>query len=191
MKKIKLLCLAAALLLCTSAVPVSSVCTLSRGYVVSINGTSNLHDWKETVETVTGSGNLSQNSDGSFDLTSMTIKMSVRSIKSKEGSVMNNNTYKALKSRSHPYIIIALASPAKCGIGAVALKANLTIAGVTKAIDMTVTATRQGSSSITLEGAETINMTDYGVKPPVALFGTIKTGATVTIHFKTAFQVSK
>ena len=37
------------------------------------------------------------------------------------------------------------------------------------------------------EGTENIRMTDYGVKPPSALFGTMKAAPDIIIHFKTNF----
>ena len=37
---------------------------------------------------------------------------------------------------------------------------------------------------VSLEGEKTFNMTDYGIEPPTALFGTITTGDEVTIKFK-------
>jgi polyisoprenoid-binding protein YceI len=164
--------------------------TLSKGYTVGIHGTSNLHDWDETVGVVTGEGTVSWNTDGTFDLGTMNIIMVVRSIKSTEGAMMNNNTYKALKADSNPEISFVLLTPLKSiqtGGHTLPAKINLTIAGVTKAIDMTVTASGQKNGSVTFEGSKTIAMTDYGIKPPVALLGTMKTGNNITIHFKTVF----
>jgi polyisoprenoid-binding protein YceI len=156
--------------------------------------TSANHDWDEKVGSVAGDGAVEWNSDGSFDLTAMNIKMEVHSIKSTEGSIMNNNTYKALKADGNPEITFALSSPVKSipsGAHVIAAKINLSIAGVTKAIDMSVTATAQAHGDITFEGSKTIKMTDYGIKPPVALFGTLKTGDDITIKFKTVFTINK
>lgn len=189
MKSFKNLYLVAIAIICTSGIVLSgNSYTLIKGYTVTIDGTSNLHDWTETVETVTGNGIINWNSDGSFELSAMNIKMAVRSIKSTEGSIMNNNTYKALKSDDHPDINFVLAGPVKSNGGAIAVKINLSIAGVTRTIDMTVTATAQGQGRVTFEGSKTIKMTDYNVKPPVAFFGALRTGDEITIHFKTVFQ---
>ena len=176
---------------CISAAPVvNNKYNLTKGYTVTIHGTSNLHDWDETVQTVTGDGVIDWNSDGSFNLGAMNMKMGVHSIKSTEGSIMNNNTYKALKADDHPDITFALVSPVKSVPASgrtVSAKINLTIAGVTKTIDMTVKATGKGHESVEFEGSQTIKMTDYGIDPPRALLGTLKTGDDITIHFKTNF----
>ncbi len=195
MNTFKSLLLVAVTVILTSAdTAVKNTYTLSKGYAVGIHGTSNLHDWDENVVTVSGSSDVDWNSDANFDLNSMNITMVVNSIKSTEGSMMDKNTYKALKADDHPDITFVLSSPVKgipVGAHTITAKINLTIAGVTKAIDMPVTATAQAHGNISFEGSKTINMTDYGVKPPVALLGTMRTGDAITIKFKTVFVISK
>ena len=142
----KLLLTATALVLMSADTPVKNTYVLAKGYTVSIHGTSNLHDWDENVTTVSGESGVSWNGNTSFDLTAMNIKMEVKSIKSTEGSMMNNNTYKALKADDHPEIVFALATqlqgiPVDSKGKVIEAKVNLSIAGVTKAVDMSVTVT--------------------------------------------------
>ena len=195
MKLIKSFLLIAATAMLTSAgTVVNNTYTLTKGYAVSIHGTSNLHDWDENVVTVTGDGAVGWNGDASFDLDALNIKMDVHSIKSTEGSMMDKNTYKALKADDHPEITFVLITPVKAiqvGSRTIAAKINLSIAGVTKAIDMSVTAVATAHGNIEFEGTKTIKMTDFGVKPPVALLGTMRTGDDITIHFKTVFTITK
>jgi len=167
---------------------------LTKEYAVTIKGTSNIHAWTEKVETVSGDGVVNWNSDGTFDLFSINIKMNVHSIKSDMGSIMNNNTYKALKADDHPEIIFTLTSPINSIPGqanekAIVAKGNLTIAGVTKAIELQTKVFISDKTKLAFEGSETINMSDYGIKPPTALLGTLKTGNAITITFKTNFTL--
>jgi polyisoprenoid-binding protein YceI len=192
MKSLKnVLLIATAFVFVCADSPTGNKYTLSQGYTVGIHGTSNLHDWDEKVQTVTGNSNITWNADGSFDLNTLNITMDVHSIKSTEGSIMNNNTYKALKADTYPNILFALIAPVK-SISAgpkgqdITAKVYLTIAGATRAVDMTVSAIAQGHN-VTFEGSKTILMTDFNIKPPVALFGTLKTGDEITIHFKGSF----
>ena len=75
MKQFKYFLLAAAAISLMGASPAGQdKYSLSKGYTVTINGTSNLHDWDETVGTVTGDGIVTWNTDGSFDLEAMNIK---------------------------------------------------------------------------------------------------------------------
>ena len=183
-----------ALLIMSAAIPPKNSYTISKGFTVTINGTSNLHAWTERVETVNGAATVDWNVDGSFDINAANIRMAVRSIKSTEGSIMNNNTYKALKADEHPEIIFALTTPIKAipgGTHVVTTKVNLTIAGVTRVTDIEIKSTSAGAGKMQFEGTKSIKMTDYGIKPPVALFGTLKTGDEITIHFNTVFTIAE
>ena len=113
MKTFKTIYITLASLLFICAIPIRNTYTLSSGYSVTIEGTSNVHSWIEKVGTVSGKGTVNTNSDGSFDLETLVIKMDVHSIKSDKGSIMNNNTYKALKAEEHPQIIFSLTTPIK------------------------------------------------------------------------------
>ena len=184
--------LALVLFFCSFAV-INNTYNLSKDYKVTIHGTSNLHNWDETVGTISGNGIIAWNADGSFDLNSLIIKMVVSSIKSTEGSAMNKNTYKALKSDVNPDINFSLNTQLRslpANGKPFAAKVNLTIAGVTKVVDLMVTATVPSKGSIVFSGSKSINMTDYNVKPPVALLGTLRTGDAITINFKTSFATN-
>ncbi len=69
----KFLPVAIAILFIGAVTPANDKYTLAKGYTVSIHGTSNLHDWDETVGTVTGDGVVTWNTDGSFDLGALNI----------------------------------------------------------------------------------------------------------------------
>jgi polyisoprenoid-binding protein YceI len=168
---------------------------LSGDYKVTINGTSNLHNWNETVENVTGESSISWSTDGSFNLGTLNIKMAVRSIRSEMGAIMNSNTYKALKADNNPEIIFTLTVPVESikpgsTSNTVSAKGNLTIAGVTKLIVIQVKVTAPDHNKLYFEGSQSIKMTDYGIDPPTALFGTLKTGDEISITFKTSFSLS-
>jgi len=194
MKQFKILILISFALI-SAGVPVQNTYTIAKGYTVTIHGTSNLHNWTESVGTVTGNSTVSTNSDGSFNMETLTIKIVVRSIKSTEGGAMNNNTYKALKADVDPEIIFTLTTPLKsikAGTNAIAISANgnMTIAGVTKPVIMQVKAAMPQKGVMEFEGTQAIKMTDYSVNPPTALFGALKTGNDITITFKTDFSQS-
>jgi polyisoprenoid-binding protein YceI len=193
LKKISLVIIAALSMSATTVV--ESKYVLSKNYTVTILGTSNLHSWNETVQTVLGDGSVTWNGDGSFNLDAIHLKMEVNSIKSDMGSIMNNNTYKALKADKNPEIIFTLTTPvSSIKVGSantpISAKGTLTIAGVTRPIDMNVKVSIQDHTVLSFEGSQTIKMTDYGISPPTALFGTLKTGDEITINFKTNFTVS-
>ena len=163
-----------------------------KDFKVSIHGTSNLHDWDEKVGIISGNSSVNWNSDGSFDVETVSIKMDVRSIKSDKGSVMDNNTYKALKGEKHPQILFDLKTTLKTmqfrSVKMIAAKGNLTIAGVTRPIEMLVKVFLPDKGKMSFEGSQVIKMTDYGISPPTAIFGTLKTGNVITLKFKINFN---
>ncbi|HEY9000634.1 MAG TPA: YceI family protein [Mucilaginibacter sp.] len=159
---------------------------------VTINGTSNLHNWSERVEKISGKGDVKQASDKSISLETLNIIVQVNSIKSDE-SGMITRTYKALKGDKYPEITLTLTEPvANIPYGAnaypVSAKGRLTIAGVTRPIIIPVKITCNGDKKIIIDGVQQIKMTDYGIDPPTALLGMLKTRDIVTINFKTSFS---
>ncbi len=189
----KLVLSAMAVAFLSAAVADKNIYTVASDYVVTIHGTSNLHAWDEKVQKVTGKGTINWNKDGSFDLSGITIKMDVHSIKSDMGSVMDNNTYKALKAEEHPEIVFTLLGQAKSILAnsnnkIITVNGNLTIAGVTRFVEMKAKVNMQGKGKLIFEGSQPIVMSDYGISPPTAIFGTLKTGNNITINFKISFQ---
>lgn len=170
------------------AVSGSTSYVLNKDYSVIIEGTSNLHSWSETVNNVSGSCSFNSNSDGTFDLDGVTITMDVYSIKSDMGSVMNKKTYTALKAAGHPEITFTLVGPIRTIHSSTDISAegNLTIAGITRTVKMHVNVIHRNGQLI-VEGSQTLNMTDFGIQPPTALFGSLKTADVIKISFKADF----
>ncbi|WP_142786283.1 YceI family protein [Changchengzhania lutea] len=152
-------------------------------------GTSNLHDWHITAET--HKGLIQFNDIKACGIEKLKIAVVVESLKSGKKS-MDKNTYKALHSDRFGKITYELTdikdvtnkSDGKFHITSLG---NLTIMDVTKPIslDLSVDIIK---NKIVVSGTKKINMTDFNVKPPTALFGTITTGEDVTIKFTTIFK---
>ena len=179
-----------------AGLPIQRQYELSRGYAVSIHGTMSIHDWVENIGDVTGELMASPNSAGGMDLSSIRITMEVRSIKGDMGKTMDNKTYKALKADADPEIIFRLGTPLTIMPKTdkqppIALKGQLTLAGVTKAATLWINALSLAPDSMRFEGQQTIKMTDFGIKPPTALFGTLRAGPEITIFFKTVFTIQQ
>ncbi|HEY2583886.1 MAG TPA: YceI family protein [Mucilaginibacter sp.] len=163
-------------------------------YLATINGTSTLHSWKQKVEKIRGNGDVKQNNDKSCTLQSFKIIMQVTSIKTEEYPLMNNSTYKALKATKFPEITFILDEPvANINYGpmpcSTMAKGRLTIAGVTRAITMSIKIAFNEDKKMTIDVEQQLKMTDYDVDPPTMLFGLIKTGDMITINFRTTFLI--
>ena len=187
-----LLSLLLVFLLAGAGEPARDLYLLSRDYSVTIDGTSNLRDWKENVCEVSGAMEADLNPDGSIGLNAIRISMGVLSIKSDMGRVMDNKTYEALKANTNPQILFTLNTPLKltpvrdCET-AIPVKGTLSLAGVSRPVTMLVKTFEITRGKLEFEGYQYLKMTDFGVRPPTALFGTMRASPDITIHFKTNF----
>lgn len=160
-----------------------------------VKGTSSLHDWRSVVEKQSGTAVI--NADGTLAISSLNVRMAVSSMKSvkENGSYydasMDKNTYKALNASAHPEIVYTLSSitGAKTTGNTTTFTAtgNLSIAGKTNRLTFPMKAVVQGNK-ITFTGTTKFKMTSFGVKPPTALLGTVKTGDEVTIVINTTYS---
>lgn len=153
---------------------------------LTISGTSSLHDWDIDVEQQ--KGQIVLNSTNELKIEKLTLDVIAESLKSGKGG-MDKNAYKALNTNQHKSITFQLTDVKEVKSSGtdsykVDVVGNFTIAGVTKMtnlnLDMLVT-----SNKVSLKGTKVFKMTDFGIQPPKALFGTITTGDEVTITFDT------
>ena len=154
---------------------------------VLIKGTSTLHDWESIVEKT--DAQLSTNNPNT-NIETLHVKVDVLSIKSGK-KLMDKLTYKALKADKYPNITFIfkkgeiIKEDAKCVD--IKLIGDLSIAGVTKSVAVKTKINKQGKP-IVLKGTYMLKMTDFGIDPPKALLGTIKTGDEITIEFNLTFE---
>ena len=144
---------------------------------MKISGTSTLHDWDINVESFTGKAKMNGE-----NMESASFEAVVKSMKSGTSS-MDDNTYKALKEKDHPKIIFK-STGISANNGKLTIKGNLTIAGVTKPVTLSTTLEKWAEPTMTVKGSYTFNMTEFGIDPPRAMLGTIRTGDEITIAFK-------
>ena len=177
-----------------AGLPGESTYKLAQRFTVTIHGTLSIHNWVETVGEVTGEMKAAPHAGGGTDLNSIRITMIVRSIRSDMGKTMDNNTYKALKAEADPEITFRLGDPVTLTAaggkrGPIALAGQLTLAGVTRPTILWINDFSIWPDSMRFEGKQSIKMTDFGVKAPSALFGTLKVGPVLTINFITVFTI--
>jgi len=167
----------------TLSLQAQSTYVLADSSTMSITGTSTLHDWESPVAEF--SANIKATLDSgkpSFQEFSLTVP--VESIKS-EKSKMEKKTHEALKETDHPNITFNLLNITSVDQDSVTAAGNLTIAGTTKPITIKAAYTNPHAAKqiVQLKGAYSLKMTEYNVEPPSVMFGTIKSGDEVTIHY--------
>lgn len=99
---------------------------------------------------------------------------------------MNSHMRKALKVDDHGSIRFELndyAVRAEGGAARVTMDGTLEIAGSRKAVRIEGVATPEPNGAVRVAGSHGILMTDYGVKPPTLMLGTMKVHDAVTLNF--------
>jgi polyisoprenoid-binding protein YceI len=159
-----------------------------------IEGTSNLHGWSCKATTLDAAVELDAATATQISvappksLKRVQVKVPVKSIKCGHGG-MDDNLYKALKADDTPEISYIMATfdaaPGEVKDSfTLHTVGTLTIAGKENSLSMDVTATRMPDGTVKAVGVVPIKMTDYGIKPPTAIFGRLKTGDEVKINFE-------
>lgn len=186
----RILIAAIALLVFVAGVAAADRFTPTRGSFVRIEGTSTLHDWTMEGTTIDGTIAAPPVEQWKNDASNVTVAIPVTSIRS-EHAKMDKLMAEALKADANPAIRYELthanlteSSPAL----RLETRGKLTIAGVTRDVAMQVNGTREPGGTYVLTGQLPIRMSDYGIKPPTAMMGTIKTGNDVKVTFRWAVQ---
>ena len=157
---------------------------------MKILGTSTLHDWEMKVENfkcemTAEVGNPSITIDKANFTGATTSVIS-------HNSIMDNKAQDALKADKYPEIKFRLMNPLKLPSNGNTFNGTATgvllIAGKSRTISLPITGKLLANKSIIINGTKKINMSDFDIQPPTAMFGTLKTGNEVTISFSINLQ---
>lgn len=156
---------------------------------LTIAGSSTVRSWScEVPHSLTSTpeaGSADAVLSGAVVVKTLTLDVDVAAIECGNGT-MNNHLRKALKAGEHPGIRYQLSSYdlARAEAGAtVVAQGTLTIAGSTLPITMDVMVKPDGSGALRATGQQEIVMSQFGVKPPTLMMGTMKVGDAVRVSF--------
>lgn len=124
---------------------------------------------------------------------SVEVQVPVRSLDCGK-KAMNRDMYEALKVDTHPKIHYELTSiqtewegSAKSidttGWLSIQARGRLAIAGSTRTVAMKVSGKQIGGKNVRVRGKKRLNMKKFGINPPTALFGLVKVGDSLTVHY--------
>ncbi len=167
---------------------------------ITIAGGSNVHDWScysdafQAVIEVNPAFGITGFGDIAKPIGKVSVTVPVKSIQCGKGK-MDENLQKALRANDFPAITYVLTTYTSTGENTgdkftATTTGELTVAGKTKTIEVPITATRQadGGGGALGEGSVRFLMSDFGVKPPVALLGTLRTKDAVEVRFTIALD---
>ncbi|MEP6549973.1 MAG: YceI family protein, partial [Gemmatimonadales bacterium] len=119
-------------------------------------------------------------------IASVLVNIVVRTLKC-GNTKMDENMYSTLKTKDFQIITYKLSGydilTGSSSAFAASTKGTLTVAGKDKNIDMKINASRLAEGKATAEGEETLLMSDFGIKAPSFMFGTLKVGNEIKVKF--------
>lgn len=162
-----------------------------KDYKVTVKGTSTLHEWESAVEKLECKTSYKIEDNELIDIKDAILKISVESIKSTKGKMMDNKTHDAFNSEKFPFIIFTLRSEKINTLtSTVDLKGTLEMAGTTNPVDLVASYKILPGGDLQITGDKKVKMTEFNMEPPKAMMGTIKAGDEVTISFNIVFSGS-
>ena len=155
--------------------------TLGKESRIWVDGTSNVKSFscsagKMEVTVVAAPG---ANPSALVQTASLLIPVAAMDCKNE---TMNGHMRKALKAKDNPQIAWKMSSYTIEGSN-VALSGKLTIAGKENPLELRATGTVSDNGTIHVKGTKQFRMTEFGVKPPSLMFGTMKVGDPITVSF--------
>ncbi|MRI00527.1 hypothetical protein GH721_08255 [Kriegella sp. EG-1] len=150
---------------------------LSNDSKLSIEGTSTVHDWEVTANTLKGA--LSTDSKL---LKSVTFEVAVADIKSERGATMDKKMHAALQKETHPQVIFDLKELKNEST----LVGTLEIAGKSQEVEISSNLITVGEN-LKISGEYGLKLEDYQIEPPTAMFGQVVVGPEVTVKFNLIF----
>jgi polyisoprenoid-binding protein YceI len=173
----------------TQPAPVQYVSAAKSGNA-TVAGTSSLHNWTVASTTINGTAIFAGHFGAAAPpaLRSIQLVIPVNTLKSTEGGGMDKTMYDALKMEKNPNITYSLDSATlasgpskddpKYHYNAVG---RLTIAGWLRNVNLTLDLQSSDAGAITISTQTPLKMTDFGMKPPTAMLGMVKSGDDVTV----------
>jgi polyisoprenoid-binding protein YceI len=165
---------------------------------VALAGTSNIHEYTASttaariVRLQVASGSLGDNvweevlKPGVLQAFEIAIPAATLS-SPKDG--LDKNMHKALNVTAHPDITFRLSRlESGAGPGAVRATGVLQINGVERTITLDLK-TQRSESTLMVTGEAQLLMTDFGITPPKAMLGMLKTDPKVTVTFETVLAI--
>ena len=161
---------------------------------VTLAGSSNLHAWACNTSSFNATIELDSNYlNGALKvakpITKVVVTIPVKSLKCGHGK-MDDNMYKALNANAFPEIRYVLSTYEidKERTTADSLVARtygeLSVAGQTVKVEIPIVAERKTAGAIEGAGTVKLRMTDFGINPPTAMLGMLKTGNDIEIKFR-------
>ena len=160
---------------------------------IEIDGTSNnTPTWTVYATEIQGDVALTMtDGDGAMhgQVQTASLVVPMQMIKSRKSSLMDRTMYKAMMATEHPKVTYELTSVERMDVtgdetATLDVVGNLTLGPETNEVSVSVTATMREDGIVAFTGSHPLLIRDYGLEPPSAMFGALRTGNEVTVRFE-------
>lgn len=157
---------------------------------VEVTGTSSLHDWHMKLSAYESALSLMLTSD-SLVIYPSHIMAKAADLKS-DSRLMDKKAHGALQADKIKLIhfnvdenqVLYYSNSVEQLI-----KGQLNIAGVKKDVEFSCKLQRTTNKTLRIQGELTLKMSDFGIDPPTAMMGTLKTGDDITIIYNLTIEL--
>ncbi|MDA3819878.1 MAG: YceI family protein [Candidatus Delongbacteria bacterium] len=155
---------------------------------LTVTGTSSLDDWELKATGLGAETGLKLKGSVVSEIEYVKFTSPVKGLKSDKNN-MRRKARKALKRRKFPQIKFTMKGDEPHTVSGknADITGMLTVAGKTKEIIAPVDFTVSSDRQFTVSGKVRLKMSDFGIDPPTAFFGTLKTGDEVEVKYNLEF----
>jgi hypothetical protein len=147
-----------------------------RGSRVWVEGTSTVHDWSCNAEQITAGLDATTSGDALSGIGALTVTIPVSGLDCDNGT-MNGKMRDALGTSPIRFTLSsARVGSANGGRFGVELDGQLSIHGTSRAQRVTAQGQPLGGGRYRFTGSVPVTMSQFGVQPPTAMMGTLRTG---------------
>lgn len=151
------------------------------GSEIVVKGTSTVHDWKMVAKSFDVSATLKEDAKDLKEFDKVNFQLKVENLKS-DSDGLNEKAYDALKTKEIKFRSTAFNNvTAANGKVTGNVAGILTIAGVSKNVSFNFEGNAASANKLNVKASYKADMKDFGVEPPKAMMGMIKSGKDVEI----------
>ena len=169
-----------------NAVQAQSLKLNAKTFSMTINGTTNVHNFETKVTLASGELVINDKKVQTFS-----VEIPVKGIKSNE-KLMDTKTYEAFDADKNPKISFKSTEVNSLKVDgndiSVSVTGVMTIAGASRKVTLVATGKIIKPGVYEFKGTIPVKMTDYKMKPPTAMLGVMKVGDEIKLKYSVTFE---
>lgn len=165
--------------------------SFERGGSIEIEGTSNVHGWSCDVDQYTATAAGEASGTTLTSLSALRVNVAPARIDC-DNSTMNKKLRDALGTSAISYTMTnATVGAARGNRFPIQVNGRLSVHGQSRGVSIAAQAQALGGNRFKVTGSVPVVMSQYGISPPTAMLGTMRTGDRVTVKFDVTMNAGR